>query len=77
MRTCGALAIRFPSSRKLAHDGLRCPLSHLLEPPRRRAPAPAPTLAPDPRLIVFVLTSRFPPAPMAETLVAIPRVSDL
>eukprot|EP00965_Chrysotila_dentata_P262464 6214571-Pleurochrysis_carterae.AAC.6 len=32
----------------LAHDGRRCPLSHLLEPLRRRAPAPSPAPAPTP-----------------------------
>eukprot|EP00965_Chrysotila_dentata_P100772 3329059-Pleurochrysis_carterae.AAC.1 len=37
-----------PSSWNYAHDGRRCPLSHLLEPPRRRASAfaPAPALNP-------------------------------
>eukprot|EP00965_Chrysotila_dentata_P255298 6212168-Pleurochrysis_carterae.AAC.4 len=54
MRTRGALALRSPSCWKLAHDGRRCPLSHLLEPPHRCAPAPAPPLAPSPPTSVFI-----------------------
>eukprot|EP00965_Chrysotila_dentata_P207332 6184040-Pleurochrysis_carterae.AAC.2 len=43
-----------------AHDGRRCPLSQLLEPLRRRAPAPAPALAPSPRRFVFYMFPSLP-----------------
>eukprot|EP00965_Chrysotila_dentata_P189536 6173367-Pleurochrysis_carterae.AAC.1 len=41
MHTCGALALRSPSSRNPARDGRPCPLSApYLEPPRRCAQPP-------------------------------------
>eukprot|EP00965_Chrysotila_dentata_P098453 3254339-Pleurochrysis_carterae.AAC.1 len=51
MRTCGALALRSPSSWKPALDGRPCPVSApFLEPPRRcaqpRACARSPTTCP-------------------------------
>eukprot|EP00965_Chrysotila_dentata_P017549 583188-Pleurochrysis_carterae.AAC.1 len=53
MHTRGALALRSPSSWNSCSRWLLLPLrANLLEPPRRRVPAPVPALAPDARQIV-------------------------
>eukprot|EP00965_Chrysotila_dentata_P036184 1204854-Pleurochrysis_carterae.AAC.1 len=55
MRTCKAIALRYPSFWILARDGpLPCERP-LVEPPRRRAPASAPGLAPSLRWFVFYI----------------------
>eukprot|EP00965_Chrysotila_dentata_P151869 5018228-Pleurochrysis_carterae.AAC.1 len=57
-------ALRSPSSWiPRARDGCRCPVSPFLEPPRRCAPASAPTPAPDQWSLVSYTNNHFPARP--------------
>eukprot|EP00965_Chrysotila_dentata_P073532 2428966-Pleurochrysis_carterae.AAC.1 len=77
MHTCGALALRSPSSWKPARDGRPCPASApFLEPPRRCAQPPFLRLLPDQWLSILVLIVMFPPAPDCRSR-QIPRNSQL
>eukprot|EP00965_Chrysotila_dentata_P205823 6183178-Pleurochrysis_carterae.AAC.2 len=63
MRTCEALALGSISSWNCSR-WLPLPRERpSLEPPRRRAPAPAPALAPDPRRFVFYMIASLPARP--------------